>query len=279
MSFVENADSTIRLSVFLIVFLAMAAWEYRWRLRAPMPHKISRMRVNITLLIVNVVVLRLLLPAGIVGIAVYADATGIGLLNAIKLPFALVLLITIMTLDLAMYLQHILFHWSSVLWRLHRVHHSDVDLDLTTGLRFHVLEILLSTAFKSVLILAMGFPAAGVFVFEIILNSASIFNHSNARIADPYEGALRRIVVTPAMHWVHHSIEPRESQHNFGFSLSWWDRLFGTYLDAPAAGIERMECGISGYQGKTTRGLLSLISQPWTTPQTESQTRYEIRAR
>src|SRR5207249_7523538 len=172
---------------------------------------------------------RLLMPLGVVGVALLAGEQGWGLLNQIDLPGWLAVVLTVVALDLLVYLQHVLFHAVPVLWRLHRVHHADLDFDVTTGARFHTIEILISTAIKCAAIAALGAPVISVFVFEMLLNATAMFNHANASLPQRLERWLRWLVVTPDMHRVHHSVRYEESSSNFGFNLPWWDRLFGTY--------------------------------------------------
>ena len=167
-----------------------------------------------------------------------------------------------MLLDLAIYLQHVLFHAVPVLWRLHRMHHADLDIDVTTGLRFHPVEILLSMAIKLMVVVALGTPALAVLLFEVLLNATSIFNHANLRLPGWLDGALRLVVVTPDMHRVHHSVTPRETNSNFGFNFALWDRLFGTYHAQPAAGHEGMAIGIEQFRDPGELRLDRMLTQP-----------------
>jgi sterol desaturase/sphingolipid hydroxylase (fatty acid hydroxylase superfamily) len=166
-------------------------------------------------------------------------------------------------LDLAIYLQHVLFHAVPALWRLHRMHHTDLEFDVTTGARFHPLEIVLSMVIKIVVVGALGAPAVAVMIFEVLLNATSMFNHGNVRIVGWLDTALRTVVVTPDMHRVHHSVVPRETNSNFGFSLSWWDRLFSTYRAEPTAGHQEMIIGIEQFRDPIELRIDRMLVQPF----------------
>jgi sterol desaturase/sphingolipid hydroxylase (fatty acid hydroxylase superfamily) len=183
-----------------------------------------------------------------VGVALFASKNGWGLLNYFNISYPLTLVLSVVALDLVIYFQHVLVHAVPNLWRLHRVHHADLDYDVTTGSRFHPLEIVLSMLVKSAAILALGAPAAGVVIFEVLLNATAMFNHGNVRLPLGVDRALRLLVVTPDMHRVHHSVEDNETNSNFGFNLSLWDRLFGTYINQPRDGHEGMTIGIHQYR-------------------------------
>jgi sterol desaturase/sphingolipid hydroxylase (fatty acid hydroxylase superfamily) len=196
----------------------------------------------------NTLVLRILFPAAAVGMALFTSAQGWGLLNVIDIPGWLAVLIAVVVLDFVVWVQHVLFHAVPALWRLHRVHHADLDYDLTTGARFHPIEIVLSMLIKFAAIAALGPPVVAVIIFEVILNGMAMFNHANVRLPLGVDRVLRWFVVTPDMHRVHHSIEDDETNSNFGFNLSWWDRLLGTYRDQPRAGHEGMTIGIRDHR-------------------------------
>jgi sterol desaturase/sphingolipid hydroxylase (fatty acid hydroxylase superfamily) len=190
----------------------------------------------------------LLFPAAAVGVASFVELQQWGLITFYKVPFSLSLLLTIVVMDFVIYLQHVMFHAVPLLWRIHRVHHADLDYDVTTGARFHPIEILLSMLIKFITILVLGPPVIAVVIFEVVLNMTAMFNHSNVRLPLMVDKILRCFVVTPDMHRVHHSIEDDEANSNFGFNLSWWDRLFATYKDQPRAGHEDMVIGIHHYR-------------------------------
>ncbi len=256
----------LRLAVFLGVFTTMALWEALAPRRALTTPKAARWGRNLGLALLNSASVQLLVPLQAVGVAALAERHGWGLLRLAGLPLFPSVLLSVVLLDLAIYLQHWWFHRAPPLWRLHLVHHVDLDIDVTTGARFHPVEILLSMGIKMALVAALGAPAAGVVLFEILLNATSMFNHSNVRIAAPVDRLLRLLLVTPDMHRVHHSVIPRETGSNFGFNLPWWDRLFGTYRPQPAAGHEGMSIGLPRFRDPDRVGfarLLALPFQPW----------------
>jgi sterol desaturase/sphingolipid hydroxylase (fatty acid hydroxylase superfamily) len=193
---------------------------------------------------VNAALVRVALPAAAVGMALIAEQRGMGILQLTDLPQALNIIIAVIALDLAIYLQHVMLHAVPLFWRVHRVHHADLDFDVTTGTRFHPIEILLSMVIKAAAIFLIGAPVLAVLIFEVLLNVTSMFNHSNIRMPRAVDRALRTLLVTPDMHRVHHSIHGDETNRNFGFSLSWWDRIFGTYQEEPRDGHGNMVIGI-----------------------------------
>jgi sterol desaturase/sphingolipid hydroxylase (fatty acid hydroxylase superfamily) len=203
---------------------------------------------NIGLVVFNTVLLRLLFPAAAVGMALLATDQGWGLFNYFQIPAWLAIPVAVIAMDLVIWLQHVMVHAVPALWRLHRVHHADLDYDLTTGARFHPIEIILSMLIKFAIIMVLGPPVVAVILFEIILNGMAMFNHANVRLPLPLDRVLRWLIVTPDMHRVHHSVEDDETNSNFGFNLSWWDRLFGTYRDQPRGGHDGMTIGIRGFR-------------------------------
>jgi sterol desaturase/sphingolipid hydroxylase (fatty acid hydroxylase superfamily) len=256
-------EPVIRLGAFAGVFLLMAAWEVLTPRRPQTVGRNWRWPNNLGVLAVDALLVRVVLPVTTVGLALVAEAHGVGLFNMITLPAWVSTIVSVMVLDLAIYLQHVLFHAIPALWRLHRMHHADLAFDLTTGLRFHPIEILLSMAIKLVVIAAIGAPALAVLIFEVLLNATSMFSHSNIRIPQPFDRLLRWFVVTPDMHRVHHSIVPHETNSNFGFNLPWWDRLFGTYRPRPAAGHDAMVIGIEQFRDWRELRLDRMLLQPW----------------
>ena len=206
--------------------------------------RLRRWGANLGLVLLNTALLRLVFPVAAVGLAATAADRGWGLLNQIALPGGVELLLAIVALDLAIWAQHVFFHAVPALWRLHRVHHADLDYDLTTGARFHPLEILLSMLIKFAAILVLGPSVVAVILFEVILNGMAMFNHGNVGLPERLDRRLRWFLVTPDMHRVHHSVAADEANSNFGFNLSWWDRLFGTYRDQPRGGHTGMTLGI-----------------------------------
>ncbi|SDX57521.1 sterol desaturase family protein [Thiocapsa roseopersicina] len=247
-SFIQTHEATIRLVFFFGIFALMAIWEVRAPRRTRALTRLQRWTSNLGLVVLNTVVLRILFPAAAVGMAVFASAQSWGLLNALDVSGWLAVLLAVVVLDFVIWVQHVLFHAVPALWRLHRVHHADLDYDLTTGARFHPIEIVLSMLIKFATIAALGPPVVAVILFEVILNGMAMFNHANVRLPLGVDRALRWFVVTPDMHRVHHSIEDDETNSNFGFNLSWWDRLLGTYRDQPRAGHEGMTIGIRDHR-------------------------------
>jgi sterol desaturase/sphingolipid hydroxylase (fatty acid hydroxylase superfamily) len=247
-AFVQTHEAAIRLGAFLGIFAIMALWELLAPRRALTVSKPLRWASNLGLVVLNTLVLRLLFPAAAVGVAAVAAERGWGLLNIHPLHPALALVLAVVALDLVIWVQHVLVHAVPALWRLHRVHHADLDYDLTTGARFHPLEIVLSMLIKFAAILVLGPSVVAVVVFEVVLNATSMFNHGNVRLPAWLDRRLRWVLVTPDMHRVHHSIEDDETNSNFGFNLSLWDRLFGTYREQPRAGHAGMMIGIRDHR-------------------------------
>jgi sterol desaturase/sphingolipid hydroxylase (fatty acid hydroxylase superfamily) len=256
-------EPLIRLSMFGGVFVVMAVWEVLAPRRVPAIGRGWRWPNNLGVVVLDALLLRILLPTTAVGLALIAQARGFGLFNMTAQRIWVSIVASVILLDLAIYLQHVLFHAVPALWRLHRMHHADLDIDVSTGLRFHPIEILLSMAIKLTVVAALGAPALAVLIFEVLLNATSMFNHGNVRIPPGIDRALRWLVVTPDMHRVHHSILSRETNSNFGFNLPWWDRLFGTYRAQPAAGHEAMTIGIEQFRDSRELGLDRMLLQPF----------------
>jgi sterol desaturase/sphingolipid hydroxylase (fatty acid hydroxylase superfamily) len=255
-------ESLVRLGAFFAVLAAMAAWELAAPRRRREIPRLVRWSNNFALVALDAVVVRLVLPTVALGAALTAQQQGWGLFGAVPAPGWLAVLATVVVLDLAMYLQHVVFHAVPALWRLHRMHHADLEFDVSTGIRFHPLEILLSMAIKLAMVAALGAPAAAVLVFEILLNATAMFNHANIRMPVWLDRVLRWIVVTPDMHRIHHSVESRETNSNFGFNLPWWDRLLGTYKPDPSQGHERMTIGIERFRSVDELRIDRMLLQP-----------------
>lgn len=256
------AEPTIRLFAFLGVLAAMALWEVGApRRRRDIP-RVIRWTNNLALVVLDTALLRLTFPILAVGLAAMAEERGWGLFNNIEAPVWVAIVVSMLLLDLAIYLQHVIFHAVPGLWRLHRMHHADLDFDATTGLRFHPVEILISMGIKLAVVAALGPPAVAVLLFEVILNATALFNHANIDLPRPVDRILRWIVVTPDMHRVHHSVDPRETNSNFGFNLPWWDRLLGTYVAQPAKGHKGMEIGIEQFRTRRDLWLDRMLVQP-----------------
>jgi sterol desaturase/sphingolipid hydroxylase (fatty acid hydroxylase superfamily) len=263
-TFVQTHEAAIRLGFFLGIFAVMAVWELLAPRRTLTVSKTVRWINNLGLVVLNTVFLRLLFPAAAVGMATFATAQGWGLFNYYQVSLWFAVPVAVIAMDFVIWLQHVMVHAVPALWRLHRVHHADLDYDLTTGARFHPFEIILSMLIKFATIAVLGPPVVAVILFEVILNGMAMFNHGNVGLPGPLDRALRWLVVTPDMHRVHHSVEDDEANSNFGFNLSWWDRLFGTYRDQPRAGHQGMTIGIHGYRELREVGWLpGLLALPF----------------
>jgi len=260
--FVLAHEPALRLAAFAAVLAVMALWEILAPRRRRTLARRRRWPANLGVVVLNTAIVRVLFPAAAVGMALSAESQGWGLLNRYGVPAWAAVAAGIVLLDLAIYLQHVMFHAVPALWRLHRMHHADLDIDVTTGARFHPVEIVLSMLIKLAAIAALGVPPAAVVLFEVLLNATSMFNHANVRIPSALEPALRWLVVTPDMHRVHHSVERDETNSNFGFNLPLWDRLFGTYRAQPRAGHESMTIGIPDFRDaaecNTLTGMLAI---------------------
>lgn len=256
------SEPQIRLAVFIGLFLVMASLEWFAPRRELKPVKAKRWFTNWAIVVIDSVAVRLVFKAAAVGGAIWAAQNGVGLFNLAAVPYWLAFLVSIVVLDFAVWFSHLASHKLPLLWRLHRMHHSDVDIDVTTAIRFHPLEILLSMAWKYAVVLALGAPAAAVLVFEIILNGLALFNHANTRLPLWLDGWLRLVIVTPDMHRVHHSTDMRETDSNYGFNLSLWDRIFGTYVAQPALGHDGMRIGLEEWQDERPTGLAWTLGVP-----------------
>lgn len=246
--FIMVNEKPIRMGFFFGILIIMALWEVLTPRRVLTTSKTLRWANNLGLVFFNSFILRLLFPAAAVGVAVTASQQGWGLFNIYELSPWLTVIASVVIMDFVIYVQHVMVHAIPALWRLHRVHHADPDYDVTTGARFHTLEIILSMLIKFATIVLLGPPVVAVVLFEVILNATAMFNHANVRLPAGVDRVLRWFVVTPDMHRVHHSTEDDEANSNFGFSLPWWDRLFGTYRDQPRGGHEGMTIGIRKYR-------------------------------
>ena len=259
-------EPTIRLAAFLGVLATMAVVEALLPRRRREIPRLLRWTNNLGIVVVDTLLVRLSFPILAVGLAIIADDQGFGLFNAFAVPPVIAFIASVVILDLAIYLQHVMFHAVPALWRLHRMHHADLEFDVSTGLRFHPVEILLSMGLKLAVVAALGPPAAAVLVFEILLNASSMFNHSNVRLPVGLDKVLRWIVVTPDMHRVHHSVHPDEHHRNFGFNLPWWDRLLGTYKPQPREGHSDMTIGLHDFRSNRDLWLDRMLIQPFRGP-------------
>lgn len=268
-AFLLSHEPSIRAGAFLVVLAVMAVAEAASPRRRREIPRLLRWTNNLALVLLDTLIVRLVFPVLAVGVAVAAQTQGFGLFNQWAVPGWFAVLASIVILDLVIYLQHVLFHAVPALWRLHRVHHADVEIDVTTGLRFHPIEILLSMTIKLAAVAALGAPPVAVLLFEVILNAMAMFNHSNLELPERLDRLLRLVVVTPDMHRVHHSIERVETDSNYGFNLSLWDRLLGTYRAQPAAGHRGMTIGIERFRDRREAWLDRMLTQPFRDPAPE----------
>ena len=259
--YVMNNEKFIRMGFFFGILAVMALWEVLAPRRLLTVSKAVRWVNNLGLVFFNSFLLRLIFPAAAVGMAAFTSQQGWGVLNYYEIPFWLAVIASVIIMDFIIYLQHVMVHAVPALWRLHRMHHADLDFDVTTGARFHPIEIILSMLIKFATIVVLGPPVLAVVIFEVVLNATAMFNHGNVRLPKQLDRVLRWIVVTPDMHRVHHSVEDDEANSNFGFNLPWWDRLFGTYRDQPRAGHAGMTIGIHKY--RTTQEVSWLPGMLW----------------
>src|SRR5262245_21586980 len=259
---VISREPLVRLGCFAGVLLLMALWESLAPRRRLTVRRSLRWPSNLGLVALNSLAVRFLIPLGAVGVAVVAEERGWGVLNNVALPGWVAVALAVVALDLVIYLQHVMFHAVPLLWRLHMVHHADLDFDATTGVRFHPVEILLSQGIKLAAVVLLGAPAVAVLLFEVLLNATSVFNHGNVRLPGWLDRVLRLIVVSPEMHRVHHSVVPRETNSNFGFNLPWWDYLFGTYRAQPSEGHLDMTIGLSQFRDERVEKLHWILALP-----------------
>jgi len=251
-------EPLIRSVFFFGILGIMALWERLSPSRRLSVSKPLRWGSNLGLVVLNTVLLRAGFPLAAVGFAAIAAEQGWGLFNVVALPGWLAILLSVMALDLVIYWQHVMFHALPTLWRLHKVHHADRDFDVTTGLRFHPIEIFLSMGIKIAAIALLGAPPVAVLIFEVLLNATAMFNHGNVSLPRSVDRLLRWVVVTPDMHRIHHSVIVQETNSNYGFNLPWWDYLFGTYRARPAKGNQGMTIGLTEYQNT-----LRVAQLPW----------------
>jgi len=258
-----NGEAKIRLGFFFGIFALVAILEVMAPRRTLTTSKAARWFTNLAVIAINPLSVRLVFPVLPIGIALLAEERHWGLFNNMDLPYWLKVAAAVVILDFSIYLQHVLHHAIPILWRLHMVHHADLDFDVTTGMRFHPIEIVLSMGIKLMAVAALGSPALAVLIFEVALNATSMFNHSNIRIPEKMDRVLRLFIVTPDMHRVHHSVIIRETNSNYGFNLPWWDRLLGTYKDQPERGHDGMTIGLSQFRDPKRLTLPRLLILPF----------------
>ena len=253
-------ETQIRLTVFLGVLIAMSALEALFPARERVQTRTRRWGTNFSLVVIDTLAIRLLFPVIAVGAALWAQTRGWGLLNLAIMPFWMKVLLAVIVLDMMIYWQHVAFHRIPSLWRLHKVHHADRDLDASSGLRFHPVEIVISMIYKMGIVAALGAPVLAVIIFEIVLNACAVFNHANVRLPRWIERPLRLVMVTPALHRIHHSVIERETNTNYGFSVIWWDKIFKSYTDIPEG---KLTLGLNEYQTDEPSGLIWSLIAPF----------------
>jgi len=258
-----KTEIALRVGCYAAVFAVMVLWEVLAPRRPLSIGRAPRWPNNLGILVIDALAIRVLVPTAAVGAAIFAGESGWGLFNLARFPLWLSAILGFLILDLAIYIQHYVFHHVPLLWRLHRMHHADLDIDVTTGIRFHPIEILLSMAIKIAIVFVFGIPAITVLIFEIVLNATSMFNHANVTMPAWLDRIVRLFVVTPDMHRVHHSVVRAETDSNFGFNLPWWDRLFGTYRSAPQAGHSAMTIGLPVFRDPAELRIDRLLTQPF----------------
>ncbi len=254
----------IRVSAFLGVLSVMAFWEVLVPRRRLTMSKVRRWVANLSVVVIDAGIIRLLFAAGAVGTALLATEQNWGLLNHVAWPSWVEIILAVIALDFTLYLQHVMFHAVPLFWRFHMMHHADLDCDVTTGLRFHPVEVVLSMVIKLAAIMVVGPSHYAVLTFEVLLNATSMFNHGNVRIPTTVDRVLRWLIVTPDMYRVHHSTRPRETNTNFGFNLPWWDRLLGTYRSQPEGGHEEMTLGLKQFRDPARLTLMGMLTLPFT---------------
>ena len=279
MPILEQNETVIRMSVFATIFVLMAILEALFSRKTRTQTRLRRWTTNWVLVVGNSAIMNVVLPVLAVEMAVIAAQNGWGLFNLIDAPVWLEIVLAILALDCLVYAQHVATHKIPILWRLHKVHHADRDIDVTTGARFHPVEIILSMLFKLACVIALGPAVAAVILFEVILNAAAMFNHSNVRLPLSVDRIVRTFLITPDVHRVHHSIHQKETDSNYGFFLSIWDQLFGTYTAQPQDGHDDMIIGLSEYQSDKPGHLLWSLTVPFLpNPRNETSTPKEASA-
>ncbi len=260
---IADNEGPIRLSIFLGLFALLAISEWLKPRRKLNISKGQRWTTNIAIMVLDSLIVRLLFPAAAVGVALWTSSAGYGLFNVIEAPLWLAILVSFVVLDFAVWLSHVLSHKVPLFWRFHRMHHCDRDIDVTTAIRFHPLEIVVSMIWKAAWVVALGAPAVAVIIFETVLNGTAMFNHSNLKLPLWLDKIVRLIVVTPDMHRVHHSAINRETDSNYGFNMPWWDRMFGTYIAQPELGHDQMTIGLEEWQDERPAKLGWSLSVPF----------------
>lgn len=258
-----ESEIVVRLSFFFGVLLALMLVENLRPKRTLKIKKSKRWIRNLSIIFISSLAVKVLIPFTAASVAIYAEQSGLGMFNVLSLPFIITVISSIILLDLLIYAQHVASHYIPLFWRLHKVHHIDQEIDVTTALRFHPVEIILSALIKCGAVLLLGVPFIAIVIFEILLNASAMFNHANIKLPRKLDKLLRLFLVTPDMHRVHHSIIVKETNSNFGFNLPWWDRIFGTYQDQPEQGHKGMTIGLKEYQDESKTGLAHILKIPF----------------
>lgn len=270
---VLNHESSIRFAVCVLALLLMSCLESLFPRRQRSVPRIRRWSVNLALVVVDSLVVRILVPLLAMSAATLAEKNTWGLFNQTSLPLWFEVVLAVVILDMLIYWQHVASHHFELLWKFHKVHHADRDIDASTGVRFHPFEIVLSGFYKVAIVIILGPAAVAVMLFEVLLNASAVFNHANLKLPQSIDRIIRALLVTPDMHRVHHSVEQVETNSNYGFNLSCWDRLFGTYIKAPADGHRCMTTGLADYQDSRPVSLRWVLLSPFSSRLSESEKR------
>lgn len=263
MDLIEQHEGLIRLSCFLGMLIAMGTFEALWPKKTRTQSRLSRWVANLSIVVCYTLLARLIFPFAAMGLSLYLNNNSWGLLNILPLPLWLHITLSMVILDMAIYWQHVASHKIPLLWQFHKVHHTDRDIDVTTGIRFHPVEIIASTSYKMLIVALLGPHVLGVLFFEILLNASAMFNHANVRLPAATDKIIRALFVTPDMHRVHHSVIRSETDSNYGFNLSLWDRLFNTYITQPQKGHQQMTIGLPQYQTNQPTNFLWCLALPF----------------
>ncbi len=263
MNFLSEYEQLLRPGIFLGLLIILAGAEFLFPLAKRKCSRPLQWFTNLSIVVLDSIALKLLFPLLAVGIAQYATNNHIGLFNLIDLNYYVVVILSLLLLDLLIYAQHVLMHKVPLLWRLHRMHHTEIGLDVTSAVRFHPIEIILSMLIKMLFVLILGIPVGAVILFEILLNGLALFNHSNLKLPATLEKFLRLFIITPEIHWVHHSQIVCETNSNYGFNLCFWDKIFSTYNDHPTLSYQKMEQGLSEFGLEKPISLPELLVSPF----------------
>ncbi|HRW28786.1 MAG: sterol desaturase family protein [Alphaproteobacteria bacterium] len=263
MDFLVEHEQVIRVGVFLAILVLLSGLEFLIPLAKRRLSRPTQWFTNLVIVLLDNLTLKIVFPLLAAGVAKYANDNGYGLFNIISAPYWVSFVLSLILLDLLIYTQHVMMHRIPILWRFHRMHHTELGLDATSALRFHPIEIIISMLIKMGFVLIMGIPVAAVIIFEVLLNGLALFNHSNIKLPEIIEKPLRRIIITPEIHWIHHSELPFETNSNYGFNLSLWDRLFSTYIDKPKQSYKELRQGLHEFGFKEPLNVLELLVSPF----------------